>query len=331
MTDLVREAEQPKIVFQRDRAKELFKPKMCQKFGLCVCGADGGQGKLAYKLQKKVGAELKRLCWSRRKQKSRLRILLEDARIVVMLHAALPEINAEDGSQPPVRDDTKPETLFYHIGFVNFTTWDMSVHRLHGDDSAEAQAELAERRCRHADEICLQSPALDAGLDTSERSRVCFLKFYAAALQDIDFEVAYNMALFRMCDSSDDDLSAGRMRPGYLRVFPLSGTEEDGEPFGLNVWLGRSLEVPPVRRRQPRPAAAAAVARAPAARPGQSRKRRRRETSASDADAAALESLESLEDVADVLPEADHDSDLASLYLGCFQALLGRESGVVKV
>ena len=187
---------------------------------------------MALKFHKRLAAELKKVCWSRKKEKSNCRILLEDAMLVLRLRKrVLDEQDSVAGQHE----------LWYHPGFLNFTTWNFTMHRLMRDDEGERQSDGSECICVKS--VCLSPQA--------PGSRACFLTSLEMFVQDIDFSSAYCMDLFRM-DNCVDMLAAGRMRLGYIRLQPVKESEADGPTSAVDVWHGRDHEESAARRAAPR-------------------------------------------------------------------------------
>ena len=222
---------------QGPTAKRIFVAKSCQKHGLCVCGAVG-LGQVSLQLHLRLVAILKRLCWSKKKQKSACRLLLEDALLVLCLRpAGVPQ------------DQASQQELWYHPGYVNYKTWALTFHRLVREQAPETCSDGAES-------ICVKSVCLDMDMDEEDdMSRACFATSLQAFLQDVDFEAAYVLDMFRM-DTSLDALGRTRMTLGRVRLLALPGSDADGPTRGLEVWKGRLAE------EADRSAAAAAARRA---------------------------------------------------------------------
>ena len=102
-----------------------------------MCGADGQEGPLAMKFHKALSSKLKQFCWSRQKQKSDARILLEDANMVVRLAAS--QVDA-DGEMVSEQEEDTNSHLWYHVGYVNYTTWAMTFHKLLRDENGDSDS-----------------------------------------------------------------------------------------------------------------------------------------------------------------------------------------------
>ncbi|CAE7262689.1 unnamed protein product [Symbiodinium microadriaticum] len=113
-TDMIRPKEQPAISFDPEVKKRMFSAKPCSKLGMCICGA-AGNGHRAEQIHRRIAADLKRICWSRKKEKSPERQLLESGEIALRLHAS---------------DEAAATTeLWYHVGYANYTTWRLTFHK----------------------------------------------------------------------------------------------------------------------------------------------------------------------------------------------------------
>ena len=195
-SSLVREIEQPKIGFEPERNKFIFKPAECQKQGVCVCGASGGDGKVALQFHQRLAATLKQHCWSKKKQKSFARKQLENGFLVIRLAAV-----GEEGATP----EDLP-CAWFHIGYVNYTTWKMCFHRMLLDQSPEE---------RLPGVTCLRSVCMDT--DAGQDSEQCFMTSVQAILRDIDLDAAHTVLLYNI-SVEEQGLSRERMRFGYIRV-----------------------------------------------------------------------------------------------------------------
>ena len=190
--------------------------------------------------------------------------MLEDAQLVLRLQ------------KEPADEQDADACLWYHPGFVNFTTWNLTLHRLLNDPEGE-------RRSDGSPCICLQSACFSLAAPSS---RDCFLTSLEAFLQDIDFSAPYRMDLFKM-DQSADTVARGRMRLGYVRLLPLAASEVTEPTTGLDVWRGHDHENTRTTRKRQAPGNRGPTAERPSRAP-----RRRRASASKEArdlmDAAEL-------------------------------------------
>ena len=174
-TDIVRNKEQPRIEFDPAVKRRMFSAKPCSTLGMCICGA-AGNGDKANQVHQRIAADLKRICWSRKKEKSSERLKLEAGTIVLRLHAS---------------DDSASE-LWFHVGFVNYTTWRLVFHKLL---RVEEDAQPPE------DTVLLRSVCMEMGRQDVRRTTETFMTSVHALASDFNFASPCSMSLYAIVDS----------------------------------------------------------------------------------------------------------------------------------
>ena len=214
-TDMIRFKEQPPISFDPAIKQRMFTAKPCSKLGMCICGAKGN-GHRADQIHRRIAADLKRVCWSRQKEKSRERLLLESGEIVLRLNAA---------------DDAATE-LWYHVGYVNYTTWRLTFHKLL---RMPGHAQPLE------DAVLLKSVCMDMGAqqDQAQRCTATFMTSVQALAVDFNFELPCCMSLYAIVDSPAT-VPFERMKLGYVQV--VACHSDSGEGWQMSIWKGQAAE-----------------------------------------------------------------------------------------
>ena len=105
----------------------LFKPSLCFKTGFCVCrNTRGSQGVASLLFQENLVRRLKLLCWSKKKKKSEARLVLEKAGLVLALRMQPLDLDVDCPHGHDLGSSTLT-TVYLHVGFVNFQSWQMTV------------------------------------------------------------------------------------------------------------------------------------------------------------------------------------------------------------
>ena len=203
-TSLIRERDQTRIQFQKEVQKTMFKNKKCWQVGMCICGAAGVESKLAWQIHSRLASRLKEVCWSRKNEKSPTRQLLEQGRLVLRLWSVEDELHSE---------------AWLHIGFTNFTSWFMSVHKMvRADEEDDAMSGAVGG---HRSFVLLKSLALDG---RGAGSPDCFQMSWQAIYEDMNCDDRLQCAIHSM-DISHTQLPLHRMQLGYVRVRPTLDEE----------------------------------------------------------------------------------------------------------
>ena len=241
---LIRASEQQQIKYDDEVVRSMFRPKPCLQLGLCVCGANP-RGRTALQIHGRLAARLKEICWSRKKEKSPQRVLLESAFLVLRLFS-----------------DESPEwEMWLHIGYANYKTWRLTVHRLQRvpEDLATAAGFVS----AHAAGILLRSTSLAAAVEDAN-STECFQTSVHAIFQDVDAEKPLSMQLYTLL-ASNEQVPDELMPLGFVEVCATRSNE--GTHLQCKLWQGEQAEA----------AIAAAVRRPRARAPGPARAAQRRQ------------------------------------------------------
>ena len=128
---------------------------------------------------------------------------------------------------------------FFHVGFVNYKTWEMSVVRLQPKPDEATVRTLWLEEIGKIDAGLRSQPSaslLEADVPRLQALSLHVCTLLGALLKFIDFQHSYSMSLWRMkCDGdllSDDD-----MRPGIFEVQQLTSVETVP-----NIWKGGPTE-----------------------------------------------------------------------------------------
>ncbi|CAE7193763.1 unnamed protein product, partial [Symbiodinium sp. CCMP2456] len=212
-TEIVRNKDQPRIKFDPAVQRRMFSAKPCSKLGICICGA-AGNGHTANQVHQRIAADLKRICWSRKKEKSSERLMLEAGKIVLRLHAS---------------DDADAE-FWYHVGFANYTTWRLTFHKL-----LRVPGDVQPLQ----DTVLLRSVCMEMERQDVRRTAKTFMTSVHALASDINFVSPCSMSLYAIVDSSAT-VSFERMKPGYVQV--VACRSDSGDCLEMSVWRGQAAE-----------------------------------------------------------------------------------------
>ena len=160
------------------------------------------------------------VCWSKKKKKSEARLRLERADIVLMLRLRrLDDWLLDDA-------DFFSQVFYLHIGFVNYSTWQMSVLPLY--EVKALQGNVAERE--KPEHITLATSQLcddREGLDEFQFST----RFFHSK---VDFDNICSVTMYSIDDDSAVPLSEEESKSGYVRVTKYSQE--------FTVWEGSEAE-----------------------------------------------------------------------------------------
>ena len=229
-SSIIRHSEQPTIAFNPARLAQMFQQSGCLKEGFCHCRAnpEAEAAAAAVKFCQKWAAWLKPKCWSKtnkatkKKEKSSLRTLLEQAALVVSFHA--------DGAAPST-------AVFFHLGYGNYSNWKFSCLELFVQsepDTWPAQAVL-----------------LRAGTGGSDVRMMV-----DAARTRIDLGVRQSCALY-VLDGFDAASRNALLRPDEMAPCSVGVSQQREIPVA-QVWKGAECEMRanprerPAAQRQPR-------------------------------------------------------------------------------
>ena len=215
-------------MFTKEQQAVLNKPRLCLQLGTCVCGQANPEGPEAEKFLAKLRSYLKTTFWSapKRKAKASERVLLEKAEIVLCLKGR-PCVSDEEYEQE-VEFKCVRESVFFHVGYVNFSSWRMVWHELR----------LLEETGRPADEnkMLLQALSMTEHIDSIPSLKDDGIQVdVAAVLECLDLNLEYT-ATFFVIDAGIEPVPRHMMKCGLVQVSRLLSLD----PF--RVWLGLKQE-----------------------------------------------------------------------------------------
>ena len=163
------------------------------------------------------------VCWSKKKKKSEARLRLERADIVLMLRIRkLDDWLLDDA-------DFFSQVFYLHIGFVNYSTWQMSVlplcevKALQGLQGNVAEREKPEHITLATSQLCDDRE----GLDEFQFST----RFFHSK---VDFDSICSVTMYSIDDDRAVPLSEEESKSGYVRVTKYSQE--------FTVWEGSEAE-----------------------------------------------------------------------------------------
>ena len=213
-----------------------------------MCEKPASVNTFASWMAESISRAMQGLCWSKGRDKDRetslARKLLEDSCIVLCLRA--------------MRGADSPEglaTVYFHAGFTNFRSWQMTVLKLYTVAEGQRQNGLLPLSITDLDaadlpDILEHQDDLDSVLESLSEHSVCTL---AEALKAfVNFTHAQTLTLFKITEPSD--AVARDCPPGFVYVAEMAGTDA-----AVEVWKGSAAEIAARSRRErkaaPEPAA----------------------------------------------------------------------------
>ena len=236
---LIRHADQPAIQFEKAFLASAFQTSECFRIGMCVCRRAPADHRHAQWLHGNILRLMKRSFWSRKKEKSDERKLLEDSRIIIGLSKQDSVPSEDDAAAGAYRKrPSKPVRMqeFFHVGYVNFKTWQMSVLHLVAKPSETEVGHLllpqlaGESSDDEADAEAAGNMDIGAEVSTLLEALVAYL----------EFECSYSLSFWKM-RCSGGCLPDVDMRPGIFEVEPLQLASCAGASFP-NIWKGSTEE-----------------------------------------------------------------------------------------
>ena len=214
---------------------KLFAPSQCFKLGTCVCGNwSATLGPCVALFNTRLIAYLKDRCWSKKKQKSEPRKLLERAFVVLGLEAKAPA-NENVGKCIRTR-------IYLHIGFVNFLTWQFTVLPLYEGDLYGSEA--VEDRLLRTWGLAQKPSSDDLDVCTDEfQTCIDFIK------DNIDVRLPYSAHLYEIESSCHEPLHPVDFKSGYVTITKIRDLDHDGED-GVVFWKGSSVELRSNKKRK---------------------------------------------------------------------------------
>ena len=307
---IIRHCDQPPIKFEKARLAEMYSQSPCQKKGLCHCKNSPKplrrRATHAVCCEQRVASIMRKQFWSRKKdgvvEKAPGRVCLEQGSLVLCFA----------GTQPS-NPSCNPTYNFYHIGYLNFKTFEMATLKLCTDMldwhlACDTTTSLVQLQVPHDEDP--------------------FNTMVDALHQEVDFLLKQDMFFLQIECSEQEQVATPNMVPGKIKARFFHGFEQ------TVIWHGAKQErraqkaarkkarQQRVRQQQaPKPAAAKPKASTKYdlqhvpelgihlvqhADPPQRRPRARAEPDSSDSSSSSS-SREELAQVPDVLDSADGD------------------------
>ena len=195
------------IHFEAKILNQMFKQTTCSRAGLCHCGKLQGDWRwAAVKMEGNLVKILKHFCYSKNKgkDKSFARICLEAGSAILCLQ--------ED---PAGQKQVDPSTLFFfHIGYVNFKTWTVTVSPLYLQSDVDCGQPFSVRKVL-LQHICLEESNADLWFQT-----------LLEALSDLDTVSPYSLMFFKIDESTTllplSNMKSGLVQASKVDTFPVS-------------------------------------------------------------------------------------------------------------
>ena len=229
---LVTDTESDQHAAKQEPVAKLFAPSQCYKFGMCVCNNwSENLGRCVVMFRTKLVAYLKERCWSKNKQKSEQRKLLEKAFVVLGLEAKEP---ADDSIALNIGKRIRTR-IYLHIGFVNFLTWQFTVLPLYEGDLYGF--EKLEDRTLRTWGLAMEPSSDDLDVCTDE-----FQTFIDFIKDNIDVRLSYSAQLYELESSIHEPLHPVDFKSGYVTITKIRGLDHDEED-GVVFWKGSAVEL----------------------------------------------------------------------------------------
>ena len=228
---LIQEAAQPDISFSEEQAASLHRTTQCFELGECLCSNSADQsGRHAVMFHEQLVKRLKLLCWSKKKEKSESRKLLESGFIVLALAK---RVSSDVEGVEIMEDGSFAEQVYLHVSYVNYSSWKMTVLPLYEADPSCVMREQ-NRLLLQTRGLCEDGSFNDGQVDEFQFSIHFFRKH-------IDFSCEYGAMLCRVEDDHVTILSEKEFKSGYVQI--VKHLEE------FTCWRGLHIEIPAGRAR----------------------------------------------------------------------------------
>ena len=244
---MIEDAEQPDV--ERDPSARLFPETACYTIGTCVCTKSPSRdGALALLFHQNLVRTLKIRCWSKNKEKSDARKLLESASLVLCFSLQVPQapdpadLDAPDEIDFDMAeiDEIPNHKIYLHIGYVNYLTWKMTVLPLYEVEDFMLQNPVPETQLLQTLDLGLVGPAGPTAADLN----ICSEEFQLSVhffRKNICFKFPYTVQLFEIESSYETMLPGESFRSGYVNVKKFD--RDVGTVRDVLVWQGSELEL----------------------------------------------------------------------------------------
>lgn len=178
----------------------------------------------AFQILQRLIQRMKVHFWSKKKEKSPARLLLEAGFVVLKLEP--------QGSETEGEGEVEAESFYFHIGYINFKTWRMAWSQLVERDFAEDEKHLVTQRpgILHLQHVrCLEGQDRRINPDTWFSMPLETLPFC------LNFGIKYQASYHRLLDD-DVLLPNEEMKPGYVEIQKLEDVPAEV------LWLGSEAE-----------------------------------------------------------------------------------------
>ena len=242
--DLMRHLDLPPATLSADARLHVHHDSQCLLKGVCCCSRPGNESnQLADWLLSSMRSRLRKTFWSKPKQKSKApgRVLFEQACIVLKF------------SQAVEPDQRQHPSVFFHVGYTNFSSWRMSFLQLFPvKDLSEVDLQrrtFVRLQVRHEDRMLSETLELD----------------HISVRDHMDLSLPWKLTFMRLV-GADQLVPPLQMQSGIVDVTAATGLPD------MIVWQGSEEETRLRRQARPRVQRAGAQAKprakaATAARP----------------------------------------------------------------
>eukprot|EP00435_Cladocopium_sp_Y103_P047598 s2018_g14.t1 len=241
---LIQDAEQPEV--EKDPSARLFPETACYTIGTCVCAKSPSRdGALGLLFHQNLVRTLKIRCWSKNKEKSDARKLLESGSLVLCFTLQVPQapdpadLDAPDEVDIDMADLDKFQhpRLYLHAGYVNYLTWKMTVLPLYEVDDFMVHNPVPGTQLLQTLGLGLAEPGT-ADLNRCSEEFQLSVHFFQ---KNICFKFPYTVQLFEIESSYDTMLPGESFRSGYVNVKNFDRDVESARD--VLVWQGSKLEL----------------------------------------------------------------------------------------